>query len=260
MSDFWSGVAQTAIGSGLGFLLGITAFHYQQHLQSKRQAKEDWRAALDALNRLNVAAFANIEALANAKLQFVEELHPEVEKMKAASNQIYDTPPVDRDKKLPALKAISESLLHFYMSHPKTSVMPPPRVDEYSSLGRDMPALSLFVHRAMGMMQELNDRIASRNALIAEHARESGTGPGLSGDRLIYYSSMLAGDGEAICIHTDDALDFWRLVTDQIKAYVTHKAKGEHFVEYELAPKALGALPKDELFPSMRKQLVTFEH
>lgn len=30
----------------------------------------------------------------------------------------------------------------------------------------------------MGMMQQLNERIVSRNALISEHARESGTGEG----------------------------------------------------------------------------------
>lgn len=252
-------MAQTAFGSGLGFALGIGAFHYQQQLQSKNQAKEDWRAALDALNRLSIAAGANIETLANAKQQFIDALHPEVENMKAASDDIYDTPPPDRAKKLPALKALSESLQHFYMSLPRTSVMPPPGVGEYSSLGKDMPALSLFVHRAMGMMQELNERIVSRNTLIAEHAREGGTGAGMSGERLIYYSGMLAGGGEAICVHTDDALDFWLLVTDQVKAYMTHKAKGEHFVEYELVPKALGALPKEELFPLMRKQLVTFK-
>jgi len=255
MSEIWLGVAQVAIGSGLGFMLGIAAFHYQQCLQSKRQAKEGWRAALDALNRLNVAACANIEALANTKLQFVDALQPEVKKMKGASNDIYNSSLADRAKKLPALKAMSESLLHFYMCYPRTSVMPPPGVAEYSSLGKEMPALSLFVHRAMGMMQELNERIVSRNSLIAEHAREGGTGSGMSGERLIYYSSMLADEGEAICVHTDYALDFWRLVIDQVRAYVTQKAKGEHFVEYELVPNALGALPSEELFPWMREQL-----
>jgi hypothetical protein len=259
MSEFLLGVAQTAIGSGLAFLLGIGAFHYQQHLQSESQAKKDWRAALDALNRLSMAAGANIEALANAKLQFISALHPEVEKMKEASHTIFDMPPPNRARKLPSLKTLSESLQHFYMSYPRTSVMPPPVVGEYSSLSRDMPALSLFVHRAMGMMQELNERIESRNTLIAEHAREGGTGDGMSGERLMYFSSMLASEGEAICVHTDYALDLWRLVADQVKAYMTHKAKGEDFVEYEIVPKALDALPKKELFPLMRKQLATFK-
>ncbi len=260
MSEFWLGVAQTAIGSGIGFGLGILAFHYQQKRQADLQLNADWRRALDALNRLSTAAGANIEALANSKLQLIDAMRPEVEKMKAASADIYDTRPADRSKKLPALKDLSESLQHFYMSLPRTSVMPPPDAVEYSPLSKDMPALSLFVHHAMGMMQELNERIVSRNSLIAEHAREGGTGAGMSGERLIYYSSMLASEGEAICVHVDDAIDFWRLVADQVKAYMTHKAKSEPFIEYRLVPKAIEALPKDELFPAMREQLVTFSN
>jgi len=258
-SEFWLGVAQTTLGSGLGFGLGICAFHYQQRRQSAKKEKDDWRAALDALNRLSTAAGANIEALANAKLQLINDMRPEVEKMKAASEEVYDTPAADRAKKTQTLKTLSESMLHFYKSLPRTSVMPPPAVGEYSSLSKDMPALTLFVHRAMGMMQELNERIESRNALIAEHAREGGTGAGMSAERLIYYSSMLAGEGEAVCEHTDFALDFWRLVLDQVKAYMTAKAKGEHFLEYMLVPKAAKAMPKEELFPLMREQLAKFD-
>lgn len=259
MSGFWLGVAQTTIGSTIGFSLGILAFHYQQKWQAELQSKAEWQSALDALNRLSIAAGANIESLANAKLQLIDDIRPEVEKMKAASDDIFDTPPTNRISKVPALKALSVSLQHFYMKLPRTSVLPPPDASEYSMLSKDMPALSLFVHRAMWMMQELNERIESRNALIAEHAREGGTGAGMSGERLIYYSSMLAGEGEAIYMNADFALDFWKLVTDQVKAYMTYKAKGEHFLEYQLMPMAVAALPEEELFPAMRAQLATFE-
>jgi len=111
----------------------------------------------------------------------------------------------------------------------------------------------------MGMMQELNERIKSRNVLIAEYAREGGTGAGMSAERVIYYSSMLANEGEAICEYTDFALDFWLLVLDQVKAYMTTKAKDEHFLEYQLVPKAAKAMPKEELFPLMRDQLAKFD-
>lgn len=260
MSDeFWLGVAQTAIGSALGFVLGIFAFHHQQRRQSATKETDDWRAALDALNRLTTAAGANIEALANSKLQLINDLSPEVEKMKAESEEVIKTPVAERADKIRALNALSESMLHFYMSLPKTSVMSPPEFGEYSSLSRDMPALTLFVHRAMGMMQELNEQIESRNALLAEHAREGGTGAGMTAERVIYYSIMLSGTGEAICKHTDFALDFWRLVLDQVSAYMTAKAKGEHFLAYELVPRVVEAMPKEELFPLMREQLATFE-
>lgn len=35
--------------------------------------------------------------------------------------------------------------------------------------------------------------------------------------------------------------------------------KGEHFLEYQLVPMAVAALPEEELFPAMRAQLATFE-
>lgn len=257
--NFWLGVAQTTIGSAVGFVLGIFAFHHQQRRQSAKKEKDDWRAALDALNRVTTAAGANIEALANSKLQLISDLRSEVEKMKAASEEIYKIPVAERAKNIPDLVALSESMLHFYMSLPETSVMAPPGFGEYSSLSKDMPALTLFVHRAMGMMQELNEQIRSRNALIAQHAHEGGTGDGMNAERIVYYSNMLSGQGEAICESTDFALDFWRLVLDQIKAYMTAKAKGEHFLEYKLVPEAVKAMPKEELFPLMREQLATFE-
>lgn len=48
-ADFWLGVAQTTIGSAVGFVFGIFAFHHQQRRQSAKKVKGDWRAALDGL-------------------------------------------------------------------------------------------------------------------------------------------------------------------------------------------------------------------
>lgn len=259
MSEFWLGAAQTALGSGIGFGFGIFAFHYQQKRQAELQSKADWRRALGALNRLSTVAGANIEALALCKLQSLNAMAPEVVRMKQATVDIFDTPPADCHKKMLDLKALSESFRYFYMSLPQTSVMHPPDASEYSFVSHDMPALSVFVHRAMGMMQELNERIISRNLLIAEHAREGGTSTGMTGNRLIYFSSMLADEGEAICLHVDEAIEFWRLTSDQVKAYMTQRAKGEPYIEFQLVQKAIEALPEEELFPLLRRQLVTFE-
>lgn len=256
-SIFWVGVAQSAIGSTLGFVLGIIAFHYQQQRQFSKKEKDDWRASLGALNQLTIVAGANIEALANAKLQFINNLRSEAEKMKAANTKAYGTPLDEREKEILDIVTLSNSMRYFYLSFPRNSIMLPPEVREYSSLSKDTPALPMFVHRAMGMMQEINERIESRNVLIAEFARESGADTDMSSQRVLYYSSMLSGEGEAICEHTDFALNFWRLVLDQIKAYMKVKGAGEHFLEFQLVPKANEAMPKDELFPLMRKQLKT---
>ena len=258
-TEFWIAVTQTAIGSAIGFVFGIFAFWFQQSRQSVKEKKDDWRSALDALNRLMDAAGANIEALALAKLQLLNDLRPEAEKMKAASNAVYESPREDWTSNVRNLKALGESMRHFYKSLPIVSVMPPPNFSEYSLLSKDMPALSLFAHRAIGMTQELNEHIASRNALITEYAREGGTDDGITGERVHYYSSMLAGRGDAICNQTDFALCFWRLVREQIRAYRGAKAKDEPFSEYKLAPYAMEAMPEEELVPYLREQLVTFD-
>lgn len=137
--------------------------------------------------------------------------------------------------------------------------MHPPSSFEYSQLSKDMPALTIFVHRAVSCMEEINEHIVSRNALIAEYAREGGTGTGMSSERLIYFSSMLASTGEAMSESTEFALDFWRLVLDQVKAYMTTKARSETFLDCHIAPKAIEVMPKNELFPEMRRQLKTFD-
>ena len=178
--------------------------------------------------------------------------------MEAVSKELYETPVEERVKKIPDQIILAESLHYFHLSFPRNSVMLPPEFSEYSSLSKDMPALTLFVHRAMGMMQEINERIESRNARIVECARENETNAGMTADRIIYYSSMLSTEGKAICEHTDFALDFWRLVLDQIKAYKMAKCVGEHVIDYELIPKAIEEMPKEDLFPMMRMQLATF--
>ena len=258
-SHFLLGLLQTAIGSALGFVFGVGAFHYQQKWQSEKKEKDAWRASLDALNRLSAAGGANIEALAVVKMQFILTLRPEVERMKAATEAIYNLPPKDRNSKVKLLKELSESLVHFYVGVPKVSTMSSPNVGEYSLLSKDMPALTLFVHRAMSTMEEINELIKSRNTLISEHAREGGTGEGMTSERLIFFSIMLSSQGEAICTQVDDALDFWRLVLDQLDAYMTVKAKGEHNIKIKIVPEAIKMMPQKELFPWMREQIETFK-
>lgn len=248
------------MGSGIAFVPGIRAFHYQQRRQAEKKEEDDRRAALNALNLLSIAAVANIEVLALTKLQFINNMQPEIEKMKAVVEEIYNTTrSTNRAKNILALKVLSASLRYFYKHLPRISVMPPPDVGEYSSPGKDMPALTLFVHRAKEAMRELNERIKSRNAHIAGHVRERETGAGMSNAHLIHYSLMLASKGQAICVLVDYDLGFWRLVLDQVNAYMTTKAKDKHFPEHKMAPGDVEAMPKDKLFPRLREQLVTFD-
>ncbi len=256
---FWLGVAQTSIGSAFGFGLGIVAFHYQQRRQAAKGQEEDWKSALDAINRLIVAAGANIESLANTKLQIINNLATEVSSMKAAVEAYHDAAEAEKPRKLEALRAISREVRHFYMTVPRTSIMPPPDVRDYSSLSKDMPALTMFVHRAVGMMQDLNEIADLRNSLIAEQAREGASGS-ITVGRFIYFVDMLASQGEGICMYADFSLDFWRLVREQVRHYTSVKAKGLPILDYRLVPAAEKAMPDEELFPLAREQMATFDH
>lgn len=256
---FWVGVAQTAIGSGLGFGLGILAFHYQQRRQGAKEEADRWRSTLDALNRLMAAAGANIEALANTKIQILSALRPELEGMKTALAAYHEAPSEQRQQRIENLMTAASDMRAFYMTVPRTMTMLPPEPTEISSLSAEMPALTMFVHRAVGMMHELNDIAGMRNQLIAEQARESGNGEGVKERRFIYFVTMLTGQAEALCEYADFSLDFWRLVREQVRAYMTTKGAGQPFLDYKLVPAAEAALPAEELFPLAKAQLVTFD-
>jgi hypothetical protein len=257
--DFLLGILQTAIGSSLGFVFGIGAFHYQQRRQLVDQEKRDRRAALDALNRLNTAAGANIEALANARIGLIDKLSADLNIMRSACDRYYKIPIRDRDEIFPSITELSQSLQNFYKSFLSVSIMKIPQNFEYSILSKDMPALPVFAHRAIGEMEELNDRIEARNSLIHSHAQEGGTNDGMTSLRFMYYVSMLTSLGEAIRAHSGFALDFWRLVHDQIKSYTSARGEDQNLREYRIAPEALKFMPEEELFPLMREQLVTFD-
>ncbi|MEP1884974.1 MAG: hypothetical protein ABJJ12_07370, partial [Marinomonas sp.] len=249
----------TAIGSFLGFVLGIAAFFYQQHRQSKAKAKADRRAALDALNRLNSAASANIEALLNLKKEIIVYLAGDVEKAQKITKEVFETPLAYRAFARQKMKNQTLAFRHFYISAAQIYIMHPPDVGEYSLFSNEMPALSLFAHRAIGAMQEFNDVIAHRNTLIGDQAREDGIGDGITGERLWYFTKMLADDGDALHIQADIAMAFWLLVAEQVRAYRTHRAKCEQAVDFRVVEWGEEFLPHKNLLPSYREQLVTFE-
>lgn len=260
MSDtFLLGIIQTAIGSGLGFGLGIVAFHYQREQQEQLKANDENRAVLDALTRLYFTAGVNIEELAHFKNDNLVNFAHDIEKMHAAVEAFRCSPENQWPDKVGELVQASRSTRDFYMGMSKLSVLVPPEAAEYSALFRDMRALALFAHSAMGMMQELNELIEARNALLAERAREGGTSESLTYARLVYFSRQLTDHCKHICDRTDHALFAWNLVIKQIEAYFVRKLNDKEFVKYEFAPVIQKALPKGDPNPLMSKQLVTFQ-
>lgn len=256
-ASFGLSILETAIGAGLGFALGLAAFHYQHKREKEAEDEEAQQAALDALNRLSQAAGLNIEALANLKLQIVKDLEPEVAMMQEAVDAYYDDTTPGRASRIPGMKSMSESLQHFYKTIPNVMVMPAPDFREFSLLSHEMPALTSFIHRGMGTLQEINEVTRMHNALIGEHAR-LGTGVGMTAEQYVYYWSMLCGTGTHICQSVDNGIVFLKMAMEQIERYFKAKHKGKQYLSFEFAPVALELIPKDDLFPELRKQMATF--
>ncbi|MEP3428855.1 MAG: hypothetical protein ABJN98_09265 [Roseibium sp.] len=256
---FLLGVAQTTIGSGLGFMLGILAFHYQQQKQDDKKKDEEWKASLEALRRLNIAASANIENQLNAKSQLIDDLRPETDKMKEKVESVYASQGGDQQRLTSDLKTLAESLKHFHMSLPEVAIMPPPETKDYSMLSSDMPALAMFVFRAVSVSEEMNARIVSRNTLLQQHALEHIAGDGMTSRQLLHFSNMLVAEGLAISEHNTNALFFWKMVRKQITVYMTNKASSEPFEEYPLVEEADAQLPGDDLHPDYSALVATFE-
>ncbi|MCZ4269904.1 hypothetical protein O4H48_18535 [Rhodobacteraceae bacterium G21628-S1] len=257
-TSFWSEVGKAAIGSFLGFFLGILAFGLQQRSHLRAAAREERLALLDALNRLITSAGANVEALVQLKLQLLDDLKPEADRVKELAEAAFESDPSSRPAKVQELVELCSTMRYFYQSVQPIQIMRPPDFSEFSSGSRQMPALSLFVHRALGCMEECNRAGEARNLLISELAKESAARHGLPEGRVLYFSQMLAGEANALVENTDFSMDFWRLVLDQLVAFENTLKRDEGLLRFELLPEVENAMPSEELFPKLREQLKKF--
>lgn len=255
--DFLTSMAETMVGAVLGFILGICALHYQQNRESAAREKAVKEAAIDALNRLMQAAFVNIEALVNTKIQLINDLAGDVETMSNALEKTRSSSRALPKEELEELIEISTNLKYFYKSLPELTVMHPPDFRELSPLSHEMPPLNLFTHRAMSTLIDLNNRLKEHNELIECHSTEM-TGEGIRSDRFIYLSSMLTDLGIYICESVEYDLEFFKLVMDQIDEYEKNSGAKGSFLTYEFLPSVLEAFPKDSPVPALRAQLVRF--
>ena len=106
-------VIQTAIGSGLGFLLGMLAFRKQQETQTESDKKQKLRNSVDAINRLKTSAFANIESITESKLSIINNLKLDLEKIENELRGTHELRNVDLEKRIKRINKIS--LFSFYI-------------------------------------------------------------------------------------------------------------------------------------------------
>jgi hypothetical protein len=246
----WTPVWQTAIGTFGGFLLGLVGYWIQHLVARSREEKDKDEAAYDALKRLLSCATANIETLASHKRQFLNPLRPEVDKMEKLVDQAYQEPATVKE-------LASQTLPNFYKTIPRAYEIPAPALSELSRVADEMPRLSTFVHRAMSAMEEYNAISSERNALIADHAKESAEG--MKEGRHLYFASMLTGQAQGMVASADDALAFFMLANEQVESFFDYGIKLEKFTRFRLSEKAMKELPAKDRFVDYRKGLVEFD-
>ena len=247
----WTPIFQTGLGTFGGFVFGLIAFGIQQWFQRRANEKERDNSTIDALKRLLSCASSNIETIAMLKIQLIEPLEPEVKAMEDLVEKTYED-----EKNIKALAEATAKLRHFFQTLPRAYELDPPAFSELSRVVDDMPGLTIFTHRGMSSMKELEAISSQRNDLIAEHAKENAAG--MNSHRLLYFMSMLTGQGRGLIEMADNAMAFFMLVVEQVESYLDYGVKLEGFTRYRLVDQATKRLPAKNRFPEMRRLLVDF--
>jgi len=248
----WMPIFQTALGTFGGFVFGLIAFGIQRHFQRRGDERERDNSTVDALKRLLSCASSNIETVAMLKIQLIEPLEPEVKAMEELVEKSYEDA-----RNTATMRAATEKLRHFFQTLPRAYELEPPAFSELSRVVDDLPGLTIFTHRGMSSMKELEAISSQRNDLIAQYAKENAAGE-MNEHRFLYFTSMLTGQGRGLVEMGDNAMAFFMLVTEQVESYFDYGIKLEGFTRYRLVPEAVKRLPAKDRFPEMRKLLVDF--
>lgn len=141
LADSGLPILETAIGAGLGLLLGFVTLNCQHKREKWVVDEEAQQSALDSLSRFTQAAGLNIDALPNPKLKIIEYLEPEVAMMQEAIDAYPDNNSRSPAGRSSGLKTVSETYRHFYKTIPSVVMMLVPDFREFSLLEREMLAL-----------------------------------------------------------------------------------------------------------------------
>lgn len=257
LTDFLLGVAETAIGAFLAFLLGFLAFILQQRHAAKANAELTRLESIDALNRITQTSGLNIESLVQTKLQLAEKLQPEVLEMMGLVRAYHDASIEERSDIYNDMRDRSSQYTSFYQSFTPLQIMEMPEVKEFSALLGEMPALTAYTHRAMATMRCTDEYIRDRNEMIAIHAVENASNMPVA--RFIYHMSMLSGIGQYICQTIDDDLQFFCLAMDQVEFYMKANCAESQRLRFDFVDEVKRAIPAGDLFPALSAQMATFD-
>ncbi len=246
LSGFAQDVSSTLIGALLGFVFALILSWLQARNLAKERATEERLRSISTLKRTIYVCAANVETLVNFKSQYALGLAEDANKLR---------PSIDA-RDINAVVSILPTLQVFFMGQPSVGFVELPSDEKFLFSMDDVPPLSGLIHRAQSIAAGLNERISSRNALIAEQARANGRG--MNEQEVVYFTLMLLAEAENILEICNQALFFYDLLHDQVHNYGRFRFSDGEFTKFELVEEMKPMMPPKDFLVGYRNQFVDF--
>ncbi|MES0034955.1 hypothetical protein NKJ74_06660 [Mesorhizobium sp. M0046] len=151
---------------------------------------------------------------------------------------------------------ISETLRTFFVGFPRIGVMKFPGYEQFSDVVNDIPMLLSIIHKTEFTLDDLNNRISSRNSLIDRHSVKNIDG--LNAHAVLYFHQMILSESDNIIQYVDDALFFSDLLSEQIINYVKYKHPGQKTITFAPSEHLKALMPPKNYVQTYRDQFRDF--
>ncbi|MET3578198.1 hypothetical protein ABID19_001215 [Mesorhizobium robiniae] len=245
--QFASDTFSTLIGVMAGFAVSIYLSRKQIQYDSRKDQETVIQVGISNLKQVVYACASNLENLLNMKYQMIGDLKSDCDKVRPAINEF-------RDPK--EIVAISEPLRTFFVGFPRLGVMKFPDYDKFSEFINDIPMLLSIIHKTEFTLEDLNNRIASRNSLIDKHSMKNMDG--LNAHAVFYFHQMILSESDNIIQYVDDALFFSDLLSEQLINYMKCKYPEQRNIKFAPSDHLKAIMPPKDYVKTYRDQFRDF--
>lgn len=204
-----------------GFAVSIYLSRKQIQYDSRKDQEAVIQLGVSNLRQVVYSCASNLENLLNMKYQMIGDLKSDCDKLRSAINEFQ--PPKE-------IVRISEPLRTFFVGFPRLGVMNFPDYDKFSEVINDIPMLLSIIHKTEFTLEDLNNRIESRNSLIDKHSMKNIDG--LNAHAVYYFHQMLLSESDNIIQYVDDAIFFSDLLSEQIINYMKYKYPEQRTIRF----------------------------
>ncbi|MER9415538.1 hypothetical protein NKI95_06070 [Mesorhizobium sp. M0306] len=244
--QFASDTVSTLIGVMAGFAVSIYLNRKQLQYESRKDRETVIHLGISNLKKVVYACASNLENLLNMKYQMIGDLKSDCDKLRMAINEF--RPPQE-------IVDIAEPLRTF-LGFPRLGVMKFPDYDKFSEFISDIPMMLSIIHKAEFTLEDLNNRIASRNSLIDKHSLKNMDG--LNAHAVYYFHQMILSESDNIAQYVDDAIFFCDLLSEQLISYMKYKFPNHKNIRFSPSEHLKEIMPPKDYVKTYRDQFIDF--